>query len=56
MPFRIKIKEVIVDAAGVELAVIERYEQTVEQLDLRAVMDAVNRIPRKRRKKEDDKP
>lgn len=48
MPFRIVVTEL--DAAPIgaqeKNAEIKRYEQTVDELDLRAVMDAVNKTKR----------
>lgn len=58
--FEVTIKEILPNAdllgpKSVDAPTIERYRQTVDVLDIRGVMDAVNRVPRKKRETKADK-
>ena len=59
MSFKIVVTEVTRqisdDANSMKAVEVERYAQTVEELDLRAVMAAVNHRPRKPRVRKDAK-
>lgn len=49
--FEIVVKEITAPADGSQAAEIARYRQIVDVIDLRAVMAAVNKKPRKSRAK-----
>lgn len=53
MPFKVTVEEITTAQDETLPSSIKRYEQTVDAINLRAVMAAVNQVPRKSRAKKE---